>query len=280
MPEIGAAGQRSVEEYEEALAALHILTGTVLFEFARDGEGNRDIIIRNFIARSDMTARAVFDLWHMEDYQDCWVLHRCLLDRLFHLRYLSDTDSFDPFEAWSFLRQYKANRRILSDPDVSDAAKGEALGLTEEARRRGDDLSKNPPAWRRPKAKDVAQAMDMRFLYAYSYDFASGHVHPMANDGDQDFHTITGLKPPAPYPEQLTVLGNTVLIATMIVQEGLNASTLNWRRLVYDLLDDLRVLLGTGSPDYRRRLAVMVSEVQKGTAMCEPRSSSDGVDTA
>ena len=68
--------------------------------------------------------------------------------------------------------------------------------------------------------------------------------------------------------------------ATMIVQEGLNASTLNWRRLVYDLLDDLRVLLGTGSPDYRRRLAVMVSEVQKGTAMCEPRSSSDGVDTA
>ena len=46
----------------EALQAFHVAAGTVLFEFARYGEGNRNVIIRNFIARADMTARAIFQL--------------------------------------------------------------------------------------------------------------------------------------------------------------------------------------------------------------------------
>jgi hypothetical protein len=73
------------EQYEEAFEALNGIAGAMLFEFNQHGEGHRDTIIRNFIARSLMMGRAVFKLYRLEDYHDCWILHRCLLDRLFHL---------------------------------------------------------------------------------------------------------------------------------------------------------------------------------------------------
>lgn len=83
-------------------------------------------------------------------------------------------------------------------------------------------LSKNPPKWRRPKAGDVAMSMNLSFLYKYGYDFASTYVHPMANDGDQDFYTLTKLKPTPPFPDQISVLSNSILVGSLILQEALN----------------------------------------------------------
>lgn len=269
MPKFEPESQLPVEAYEEALQALHVASGSILYEFARDGQGYRNIIIRNFIARADITARGVFQLWALEDYQDCWVLHRCLLDRLFHLRHLHITDSFDVFEAWSFLEQYKAVNRVRSDSGVQNAREHEMFTFTDEQKKRASYLFGNPPQWRRPKAEDVAKDMDMRFLYVYGYDFASTHVHPMANDGEQDFHTITGLEPRPDFPDQRTVLVNTLLVATMLVQEGLNASTLHWRKLVYGVFEDLRRFLDTGATDYRQRLLSMSNAVQQGTVLCQ-----------
>ena len=37
--------------------------------------------------------------------------------------------------------------------------------------------------------------MDLTILYRYGYDFASRYADPMANDGQQDFYTITHLEP-------------------------------------------------------------------------------------
>jgi len=86
----------AVETYNETVQALHGICGLILFEFAREERGTRDLIIRNFIARTDMMVRAVFRLWELQDYQDCWILHRCLLDRLFHLFHLDQHDGFVP----------------------------------------------------------------------------------------------------------------------------------------------------------------------------------------
>ena len=65
------------------------------------------------------------------------------------------------------------------------------FGLTLEQNERAKALSKNLPVWQRPKAEEVAKQLNMRFLYRFGYDFGSTHVHPMANDGQQDFFTIT-----------------------------------------------------------------------------------------
>jgi hypothetical protein len=135
---------------------------------------------------------------------------------------------------------------------------------------RARELADSPPRWRRPRAEQVAKDLDMRFLYRFGYDFGSAHVHPMANDGLQDFHTITHLEPAPVFPDQRTVLSNTLLIMTLIIQQGLNASTPTWRALLYDTVDDLRRFLGTGKRDYATRLLTLAAEFKKGTRMSGP----------
>src|SRR2546430_6195404 len=50
----------SVEQYSQAADALHVLSGMLLFEFARHGETalTRDLIVRNFEARADTMVRS------------------------------------------------------------------------------------------------------------------------------------------------------------------------------------------------------------------------------
>jgi hypothetical protein len=110
--------------------------------------------------------------------------------------------------------------------------------------------------------------MDMRFLYRFGYDFSSMHIHPMANDGQQDFFSITKLEPAPEFPDQRSVISNTLLVGTMIVQQGLNASTLLWRALVYDFLDDLRRFIDTGAEDYQLSLVKLGKIIENGMRLC------------
>lgn len=244
----------SAEQYKEAADALHTLSGMLLFEFARHSETapKRDLIVRNFIARADTMVRGLLRLWEIKDYGDCWIIHRSLLDRLFHLRALNDNDQFNLFDDWSFKTQYEAANRLRSDldPDLKGQLKGLVDDLTTEQKARYQQLVKAPPDWRRPKAEDVARAMDLMFLYRYGYDFASQHVHPMANDGQEDFFNITRLEPRPNFPESGMVLSNSILAASLVVQEALNASTLLWCKVVYDAVDGVRKVLRSPSLEH------------------------------
>ena len=142
------------------------------------------------------------------------------------------------------------------------------FGLTLEQNERAKALSKNPPVWQRPKAEEVAKQLNMRFLYRFGYDFGSTHVHPMANDGQQDFFTITKLEPAPEFPDQRSVLSNTLLVGTMTVQQGLNASTLSWRALVYDFLEALRRFLDAGSDDYKLSVVKLGRLFEQGVRLC------------
>lgn len=269
MPKFNIDDYLPVETYRDGLSAFHAIAGLILFEFARENANARDIIIRNFIARSDMMTRSVFALWDLHAYQDCWIIHRCLIDRLFHLWQLQQSDEFEVFEAWSFLEQFKAINRVRSDPEFSGALNSTFFEITPEQKARANTLQKNPPNWRRPKAEDAAKGLDMGFLYRFGYDFASSHIHPMANDGQQDFYTITKLEPVPDFPEHRVVLSNSLLIATMLIQQGLNSSTLSWRSLVYDFFDDLRRMLGTGSEDYKMSFLKLGKMIEQGMRLCK-----------
>ncbi len=247
----------SVEQYSQVADALHVLSGMLLFEFARHGETalTRDLIVRNFVARADTMVRGIFRLWEIKDYGDCWIIHRALLDRLFHLHALNDKDQFDLFDDWSFKMQYEAANRVRSDPALKGQLKGLVDDLTIERKARYKRLVENHPDWRRPKAEDAAKAMDLTFLYRYGYDYASQHVHPMANDGQEDFFNIIRLEPKPSFPEWGIVLSNSLLVASLIIQEALNASTLSWRRVVYDAVDGVRSFLLSAVPEHHLPLA-------------------------
>jgi Family of unknown function (DUF5677) len=275
MPKFNADDYLPVETYKEGLSALHAISGLLLFEFARENINNKDTIIRNFIARADMMTRAVFSLWDLQAYQDCWIIHRCLIDRLFHLWQLQQGDEFEVFEAWSFLEQFKAMNRVRSDAEFSGALNSKFFNITPEQKERASLLQKHPPIWRRPKAEVAAKGLDMGFLYHFGYDFASSHIHPMANDGQQDFYTITKLEPVPDFPEHRVVLSNSLLINTMLIQQGLNSSTFSWRPLVYDFLHDIRHMLGTGSEDYKISFLKLGKMIEQGIRLCKPTNGKE-----
>jgi hypothetical protein len=92
----------------------------------------------------------------------------------------------------------------------------------------------------------------------------------MANDGDRDFYTITGLPGAADYPDQRVVLSNTLLVVTLIVQTGMNAATIRWRKVVYDFLEELREFLGGDHVAYRVTFLKLSSALQDGFRLAAP----------
>jgi hypothetical protein len=121
MPNLNPDSYQTVEEYREILRVFQGVAGLLLFDFARVPCESRDTIIRNFIARTSTISGSVFSLWDSGDQDNCWVLHRCLLDRLFHLWHLSECNEFEAFEAWSYFEQFNARNRVRSDPAGSGA---------------------------------------------------------------------------------------------------------------------------------------------------------------
>jgi hypothetical protein len=208
-------------------------------------------------------------LWNISDYQDCWILNRCLFDRLFHLVHLDDNHQFELFDDWSFFRQYNAQNRVKSDGKFIGKLDSQIFSPTTEEKERYHSLSKSPPQWQRPKAQKVAKGMNLGFLYSYGYDYGSTHVHPMANDGLQDFFTITGLEPAPNFPDQRSVLNNTILVGCLIVNEGLNKSNFKWRSIVYEFVDRLMEHLETGSQEYHETLRKIVMAGPK-FSLCKP----------
>jgi len=257
------------EIYRDAADTLYAVSGMTLFCFAKHECDTKNIIIRNFIARSAVTLKSIFKLWDAGDYHNAWVIHRALVDRMFHLHSIATNENFSEFDDWSFFEQYKAQNRVRSDGDFKHEAVGWVYELDDEQKNRIKKLSNNKPNWRRPKAEAVAKDMGMEFLYKYGYDFASMHVHPMANDGHQDFCTITKPEPPPRFPSQISVISNTILTSSMILQDALNHSSFKWRRILWDYIDEIRGLLDTGDTSYQVSF-VKLGEVFKNEALCEP----------
>ena len=223
----------------------------VLKSFAEFRNSNKHIVISNFIARSATLLRGIIQLWQIGAFQDCWILHRCLMDRLFHLHYLIESNTFDEFEKWSFIQRFEKANQIRSDPYSRNQFDKDTLKVSQADSKRYKKLKKEDIKWSRPRPEDAAELLELKLLYKYGYDYASTLVHPMADDGEQEFNLIAGIGFRTDHP---TVLNNSCLVSSMIVQLGLNGSDLLWRALIYDFIDQMRHALIDDSEDYMTSL--------------------------
>jgi hypothetical protein len=244
--------------YFDLIEAVDRFSVCVLFSLTKTSDSIADKIIRNFIARSTASLRSIRQLWPECRYGDCWSLFRVMVDRLVHLHALAERGDWQLFGDWSFVWQYEANQRGLGDPLMSAKAKAEQANLTDEQLTRYRELKLKNPEWRRPKAKDVFKSLEMPFLYHYAYDYASTQVHPMANDGEEDYFVLTRIKPNGFEIDRSVILNNSILMHTMILQEGMNASGMRWRSIVFDFLSQVRLGLG-GDNIYRATLAKLLA---------------------
>lgn len=239
-----------IESYKEAIDILDMFATLILFSFAKHSTEIKDTIIRNFVARAIVSLKGIMKLWEIGDYHDCWILNRCILDRLFHIIALAKDDAFELFEKWSFKQQYDYMNRIRSDPEFKTRLNPDFFKEVDQHKDRYIAIAKEEPRWERPKAEVIARNMNLTFLYKYGYDYASRLVHPMATDGDEDFFRQTNLIKEGLFPDQRVVIHNSCLIVSLLIQEGLKNSSLAWRAVVYDFLENFRNLLKNGSKDY------------------------------
>jgi len=271
MPKAGPEQFRSIDEYRRAVAAFYGVCGLILLAFGKHDLDLKNFIIRNLVARTATMVRGVMNLWDLNDFQDGWILCRSLLDRLFHLVDIDENNRYEEFENWSFYRQHKVYQVMRSDPQVPDAADGQ-IPPTAHSKSRYDKLSKAPPKWERARAKDVAKSFGVPPLYKYGYDIASTYVHPMANDGLQDFFNITGLEPPRNFPDHRSLLQNSIVVGCLIVQESLNRCDFQWHSVIKPFFPSLMNHLKDGSDESMDALLKAVQTMASETNLCRPKS--------
>jgi len=255
----------------KAIETLRLYCGVVLLSFAKYEQGLREVIARNFVARGMSCTESIFIVWKNGSEQDAWILHRALLDRLLHLHYLGETNEFSEFEEYSFLSMYEARHQLLSDPDMKNKLPPSLKEFQKSNRAKYHEIAQKESRWQRPKAETIAKKMDLGFLYRFGYDYASTHVHPMATDGEADFRRL--ISPPHGFvPPDTTVVRNSVLIQSMLVQEALNVSRLRWRNILYDFLNHIRVFVGSGDPQFHATFH-RIAQIWPDSELCEPTAS-------
>jgi hypothetical protein len=269
MSDKSSSSYLNIEEYTELAATIHATALIIMLTLARVSSEPRDVIIRNFIAKGSTCLRSILAIWQLNDFENCWVFYRIMLDRPFHLRALVDNNEFETFEKWSFIQQYKTRHNARSDPELRPKVSPGKVSFTPEQKQRYLQLLKENIVWSRPKAEQVAKKMNWQFLYKYGYDYASTLVHPMATDGEQDFQLLLdhqlGLE-----DDQKGVLNNAVITQLLLMQTGLNSGNFRWRSLLYDFLDHCLAALDTHDRTYGQTFAKIAAQ-EPGFQWCERR---------
>ena len=260
------------EEYARAIPILRDFTTRALSWLSQTTPGSlKDQTIGQFIARGTVCLDSIWLIWREGNYEDCWVLHRALVDRLLHLMHLADNSEFSEFETWSFQRQYRLRSRILGDPALSAKLAPEGLAKARQIQREQQPRFQREPKskWRHPRAQDVAERADLDFLYTIGYSAPSMEVHPMADDGAEAFARLMGHRQ-ASHVDEIGVLRNSVATQVVLFQHGRAASSVLWRPFVEKFCDDVGAWLSSGSQEY-------VLTHQKSLALdpsmpwCEPK---------
>jgi hypothetical protein len=252
----------TILSYKDASGVLrHVATGFLLELYDQDDLKMR--ITRNYLAKSVKLVESIFQLWDATAIQECHILFRCLLDRLFHIRKLLAENSFEAFDEWSFVEQYDFNARAFAEPRFKSQT--DLLPPVPEAdKQRRKELRNKTVGWVRPDAEEMANAIQRDYLYLYMFRSASMHIHPMANDGDRDYETVTGLRSTTVWPSQEYVLRNSILVLWTVLYDILFDLGVEATGTFRKFVDDLLVFLETGSQDYWRSYYALVESFKIG----------------
>lgn len=92
--------------------------------------------------------------------------------------------------------------------------------------------------------KKSSKKKKLYFLYKFGYDYASTHVHPMANDGMVEYFRMVKNPPPTVVSnfnyQTLTIMKNSALISSLTANSCLNFSSFKWRTLVFNFIESFR----------------------------------------
>jgi hypothetical protein len=241
--------EKEFTRLEEARATLDAVCIAIIFDIA-ENESMDVTMIRNFIAKSVMMVRSIYNLWTISAFQECHILQRCLVDRLFYLRKLISENSFKDFEEWSSVEQHDFQMRLRADTRFKHRTSN-APPIPESEKIRIKDLKKKKMNWQIPNAGKIAEEIGRDYLYLFSYDYGSMHIHPIATDGQQDFYTLTKIETSLEFPSNDFVLKNAIHILWLIVTDAIHYKDWPIAQELNDFFESFFKFVESGSQQYR-----------------------------
>ena len=223
----------------ERLETFVLFTTTILYQLGNKISGSKDIYSRNSIAKVQTLVKSIELLCEQDLFNEGWILYRCLIDRYIHLRYLFQNDLHEDFKKWSIVQGYKYNQNAKSDELFKEIKNDSRFQFTKDQTQLYNASKNNK--YTKPKPKNQLKKEGFDFIYKLGYDHASMRVHPMFEDGNEEYYKITKIQP-NPFHDfnNKELNSNTYLIATMILQEALNQIDLKKNSLIYDVILALR----------------------------------------
>jgi len=202
---------------------LKVVIKTLLFQIGNDANDDKNIYLRNAIAKSGSLVASI-DLLNQHDKKnEGWILFRCLIDRYLQIKFLDRTDQFSTFKEWSFVQGYEYLQNCKSDEEVNKVRKDPRYKFTKEQSRNYFHSKKNSDKYVKPNPKSELKALGLNFLYKMGYDYSSMRVHPMFEDGDEEYHKSLQLDA-NPYKDfnHEELIPNSIILAALIITECLN----------------------------------------------------------
>lgn len=254
----------------ECLEKIDIYTKTILFEIAINEKSSKDIYLRNSIAKADSLLKSIHILYENKSFYDGWILYRALTDRLVHLYYLEDTNSYEDFRKWTYIKKYEYWNNAKSHGDSKEKMKDHPLSPEKEDSLKYKKLKAENIKWARPDAETILKKRNLSFLYKFGYDFASAHTHPLYDDGQYEFFKLTGLEPnPYKRVNNEELIRNSIIIYSLIANECLNISPLKFSKILFDFTFSLRKVLEGDFESYQNDIMKIIILKGNNINLCE-----------
>ena len=257
---------------DQGIENFHVFIKTILlFELAEKCEEEKDIFLKNTLAKTSSLLQSINLLNDSENYNDGWILYRALTDRLAHVYYLEKNNSYEDFSKWTYICDFEDNNKARSDPRFKRVLSNPHFHVDNEQLKKYNQYKKENIKWVRPDVKKIFKEEGLDFIYKFGYYHASKHTHPMFNDGNYEFHKITGLKP-SPFDDfpSENLIRNSLLLSSMLAQTCLNFMTFKFRRVVYDYIDSLRLTLDGNETSFKLNfLKIVRNFVDKNIPLSE-----------
>lgn len=249
---------------------IEVIDKWLLLELSEKVETNKDIYLRNSIARSITLLKSIDLLYQQKAFNEGWILFRSLVDRLVHIYYLTDQDKFDSFEEWTYIEKYEYRNNIRSDEKFKRILKDPLFNIKKQESNKYRSLKRKNIEWRKPIPKNILYEKGLDFLYKYGYDYASKRTHPTSDDGEFEFYSLTGLEP-NPYKniEQQILINNSILVTTLIQQVIFNQLSFRFRGLVYSFLDEIRKEINNEPNDLEIKYYQLLNCIEVGISWFE-----------
>jgi len=233
----------------------------ILKELRTQVQDKKDIMFMYSLARAVTQIESISTLYNLTHISDCLILYRTQVERLLTLFHLIDSDTIQDFDDWSFIQNFETRNKAKSDREQKDHLNPKFWKESEKRLKRYQRLKYAGVNWIRPKSDEfekIAKRHDVFELYKYGYKYASGFVHPLASDGEDDFGLVIGMKARNKVElDTRPIINNALVVFIFIVDFALDEMNFEWNEYVFKFLNSCKDSIRNGTNCYKENKRII-----------------------